>query len=101
MATHAHFPQGKISYRISRAVWLNLWEHQIRIITLHNTPVVSLWVVSSTFYLAQILIQSHFELVSLVLAIESTETVSEAVTQMAVELIIAKEMSVKAIFFFM
>ena len=32
-------------------------------------------------------IQSHFELVSLVLALEATEPVSELVTQMAVELI--------------
>ena len=34
-----------------------------------------------------ILVQSHFELVSLVLALEATEPVSEPVTQMAVELI--------------
>ena len=32
-------------------------------------------------------IQSHFELVSLVLALEATEPVSEPITQMAVELI--------------
>ena len=38
-------------------------------------------------YLAQILVQSHFELVSLVLALEATELVSEPLTQMAVELI--------------
>ena len=41
------------------------------------------WVVSST---AEILVQSHFEPVSLVLALEATEPVSEPVTQMAVEL---------------
>ena len=34
-----------------------------------------------------ILVQSHFELVSLVLALEATEPVSETVTQMVVELI--------------
>ena len=39
-------------------------------------------VVSSIFR-----VQSHFELVSLVLALEATEPVSEPVTQMAVELI--------------
>ena len=33
------------------------------------------------------LVQSHFELVSLVLALEATELLSEPVTQMAVELI--------------
>ena len=43
------------------------------------------WVVSSTFQIVQILVQSHFELVSSVL--EATELVSEPVTQMAVELI--------------
>ena len=38
--------------------------------------------------MVQILVQSHFELVSLVLALEATEpVVSEPVTQMAVELI--------------
>ena len=36
---------------------------------------------------SQILVQSHFELVSLVLALEAAEPVSEPVTQMAVELI--------------
>ena len=46
-----------------------------------------LWVVSSTFQKAQILVQSHFELVSSVLALEATEPVSEPVTHMAVELI--------------
>ena len=38
-------------------------------------------------YIVQILVQSHFELVSWVLALEATEPVSESVTQMAVELI--------------
>ena len=40
-----------------------------------------------TFQIVQILVQSHFELVSLVLALEATELVSEPVTQMAAELI--------------
>ena len=44
-------------------------------------------VVSSTFKIAQILVQSHFELVSSVLALDATEPLSEPVTQMAVELI--------------
>ena len=35
----------------------------------------------------QILVQSHFELVGSVLALDATEPVSEPVTQMAVELI--------------
>ena len=53
--------------------------------------------------MAQILVQSHFELVSSPLALEATEPVSELVTQMAVELINkqlsrAQEMSVKATF---
>ena len=48
---------------------------------------VPLRVVSSTFQVVQILVQSHFELVSLVLALEATEPVSELVTQMTVELI--------------
>ena len=45
------------------------------------------WIVSSTFKIAQILVQSLFELVSSVLALEATEPVSEPVTQMVVELI--------------
>ena len=66
-------------------------------------------VVSSTFWIALILVQSHFELVSLVLGLEATEPVSEPVTQMAVEpLIISYQYSkkdecksYKATFFFM
>ena len=54
---------------------------------LNNFYWAGYWVVSSTFQIAQILVQSHFELVSLVLALEATEPVSEPVTQMAVELI--------------
>ena len=45
------------------------------------------WVVSSTFYIVQILVKSHFELVRSVLALEATEPVSEPLTQMAVEMI--------------
>ena len=59
-------------------------------------------------YIVQILGQSHFELVSSVLALEETEPVAEPITQMAVELIkqlslisIVEEMSVKATLFFM
>ena len=44
---------------------------------------IPLGVVSSSFLIAQILVQSHFELDRLVLALEATEPV----TQMAVELI--------------
>ena len=69
---------------------------------------VRLWVVSSTFQIFQILVQSHFELVSSVLALDATEPVSQPVSQMAVELIkksshgsTAKEISVKSTFFFM
>ena len=57
--------------------------------------------------MAQILFQSYFELVSSVLALETTKLVSELVTQMAVELIkqsshfsTTKEMGEKATFFF-
>ena len=46
-----------------------------------------LGVVSSTFKIVQILVHSHFDLVSLPLALEATELVSEPVNQMAVELI--------------
>ena len=38
-------------------------------------------------YIVQILVHSHFDLVSLPLALEATEPVSELVTQMALELI--------------
>ena len=38
-------------------------------------------------YIVQILVHSHFDLVSWLLALERTESVSELVTQMAVELI--------------
>ena len=38
-------------------------------------------------YIVQILVQTYFELVSSVLALDTTEPVSEPVTQMAVELI--------------
>ena len=44
-------------------------------------------IVSSTFLIVQILVESHFEQVSSVLALEVTERVSEPVTQLAVELI--------------
>ena len=58
-------------------------------------------------YIVQILVHTHFDLVSWLLDLEATEPVSETVTQMAVGLIniylisvhTAKEMSVKAIFF--
>ena len=48
-----------------------------------SSSAAGLWIVSSTFKIAQILVQSHFELVSLVQTLEATEPV----TQMAVELI--------------
>ena len=54
-----------------------------------------LWFVSSTFWIVQILVHSHFDLVSSVLALEATEPVSEPVTQMAVELINNHLMSVQ------
>ena len=38
-------------------------------------------------YIVQILVQSHFELVRSLLALEATELVSQPVTQMAVEMI--------------
>ena len=46
-----------------------------------------LWIVSSTFQIAQILVQSHFELISSVLALEATEPLAEPVAELAVELI--------------
>ena len=54
----------------------------------------------------QILADSHFDLVSSLLALEATEPVSELVTQMAVELInihhtSVQEMSIKMTVFFM
>jgi hypothetical protein len=53
----------------------------------------------------QILVQSHFDLVSLPLVLEATELVSEPATQMALEqsshFSTAKEISVKATFFVM
>ena len=38
-------------------------------------------------YVVQILVQSHLEIVTLVLVLEATEPVSKPVTQMALELI--------------
>ena len=68
-------------------------------------------------YIVQILVNSHFELISSILALDSTEPVSQPVTIMAVEMTnihlillqqkhsshfsTAKEISVKATFFFM
>ena len=46
-----------------------------------------LWFVSSTFWIVQILVHSHFDLVSSVLALDANEPVSEPVAQMALELI--------------
>ena len=43
--------------------------------------------VSSTFKIVQIIVHSHFELVSSLLALDATEPVSEPVTGMTVELI--------------
>ena len=58
-----------------------------------------LWVVSSTFQIAQILVKSYFELVSSALAQEATEPVAELVAepvaQLAVELINTNHISVK------
>ena len=56
-------------------------------------------VVSSTFKIVQILVHSHFDLVSWFLALEATEPVSELVTQMAVELINIYLISVQLHFF--
>ena len=44
-------------------------------------------VVSSTFKIVQILVHSHFDLVSWFLALEAKKKTVEMVTQMAVELI--------------
>ena len=44
-------------------------------------------VVSSTFWIVQILVHPEFDLVSLLEALEATEPVSEPVPQMALELI--------------
>ena len=43
--------------------------------------------VSSTFKIVQIIVHSHFELVSSLLALDATEPVSQLVTQIRVELI--------------
>ena len=53
------------------------------------------WVVSSVFQIVQILVHSHFDLVSLLVALEATEPVSELVTQMALELINNRLISVQ------
>ena len=63
------------------------WRQHQNILVEYFVELQAFWVVSSTFQIAQILVQSHFELVSQVLALEATEPVSEPVTQMAVELI--------------
>ena len=42
-------------------------------------------VVSLTFWIVQILVHLHFDLVSWLLALEATEPVSQPVTQMAVK----------------
>ena len=44
-------------------------------------------IVSSTFKIVQILVQSHFELISSVLALEATEPLAEPIAELAVELI--------------
>ena len=44
-------------------------------------------VVSSTFWIVQILVHPEFDLISLLQALEATEPVSEPVPQMALELI--------------
>ena len=59
-----------INYHLLRE--RSLWEPQ-------------LWVVSSIFQIVQILVQSHFELVSSVLVLEATEPVSELVTHTCLE----------------
>ena len=48
---------------------------------------ISHGIVSSTFQIVRILVHSHFELVSWLLALEATEETSEPVTQMALALI--------------
>ena len=61
----------------------------------------------SKFKIVQIIAHSHFEPVSLLLALEATELVTEPVTEMPLEsinnhliFITTKEISVKATFFF-
>ena len=46
-----------------------------------------LWFVSSTFWIVQILVHSHFDLFGSVLALHATKLVSESVAQMALKLI--------------
>ena len=53
------------------------------------------WVISSTFLIVQILVHWHFDLVSSLLALEATKTVTEPVTEMALELIYNHIISVR------
>ena len=60
---------------------------QVKQLRLAIAKILGYWVVSSTFYIVQILVHSHIDLLSSILALKATELVSELVTQMTVELI--------------
>ena len=60
---------------------------QVKQLRLAIAKILGYWVVSSTFYIVQILVHSHIDLLSSILALKATELVSELVTQMTMELI--------------
>ena len=67
------------------------WPKQLFLDPIPILEIRLLWQLIGSFhlhsYIVQILVQSNFEKISLVLALETTELVSEPVTKMAVELI--------------
>ena len=68
-------------------LWLNSVSPNLTLMIVPKLHVLTAGVISSTFWIAQILVHLHFELVNLLLTPGATELVSEPVTQMAVELI--------------
>ena len=54
---------------------------QVKQLRLAIAKILGYWVVSSTFYIVQILVNSHIDLLSSILALKATELVSELVNQ--------------------
>ena len=84
--------QGHASYFFSMYISMTLvvrnqyWVHKIRMVWTKEevsggtVQTGHLWVVLATFQIVQILVHSHFDLVSWLLALEATKQVSELVT---------------------
>ena len=68
-------------------LYFELYCSGIRVYSRFKNTKCAFWFVSSKFKIVQILVHSHFELVSSLLALDEIEPVPQPLTQMAVEMI--------------